>query len=315
MYESLGEIIASETDPQKREILVFKLMDLPNQSWQALITSANHNSEVLWDPKTVKQVVMVLKTNNRVAGSLGHGYIVQLSRIYVDMLQVYKMYSGYVSLKIQKEGKQKENMEMNEKYHLFKFTLFILFTYLFILLLLGPTQTRTAIVRSMRSVKKETLNLIRTFILNCQDSDKSVVLSNFLPALLDPVLDDYKRNVPDARDSEVLNLFSAIIEKLGSSLISHIPRIFESVFQCTLEMITRNFEDYPDHRIMFFKLLQAINQHSFQALLRLNSQQFQLVMDSIIWAMKHLERNIADTGLTIVNKKNISGSLYFKLTD
>jgi exportin-1 len=35
-------------------------------------------------------------------------------------------------------------------------------------------------------------------------------------------------------------------------------------------------------------------------MLRLTAPQFQLVMDSVIWAMKHLERNIADTGLQIL---------------
>jgi len=65
-------------------------------------------------------------------------------------------------------------------------------------------------------------------------------------------------------------------------------------------MITANFEDHPDHRINFFRLLEAINRHAFPAMLRLNAQQFQLVMDSIIWALKHLERNIADTGLQIL---------------
>ncbi len=42
-----------------------------------------------------------------------------------------------------------------------------------------------------------------------------------------------------------------------------VPRIFVAVFECTLEMITRNFEDFPEHRINFFKLLRAINSHCF----------------------------------------------------
>lgn len=266
-YEAVGEIIQSETDANKRQILVFKLMELPNQSWATVITQANNNPEVLWDSKTIKQIVMVLKTNNRVAGTLGHGYVVQLARIYVDMLQVYKMYSGYVSSKIQKEG---------------------------------GAATGTAVVKGMRSVKKEVLNLISTFIRNSQDADKDSILNNFLPALLDPVLDDYARNVPDARDSEVLLLFADIVTKLGPLLVPHIPRIFESTFQSTLTMITANFEDYPDHRLAFFRLLESINSYCFAALLRLNAAQFQLVMDSVVWAMKHLERNIGDVGLQIL---------------
>jgi exportin-1 len=65
------------------------------------------------------------------------------------------------------------------------------------------------------------------------------VYKNFLPALLDPVLDDYQRNVPDARDAEVLSLFGQIVAKLGDGMVEHVPRIFESVFQCTLDMISK----------------------------------------------------------------------------
>lgn len=46
----------------------------------------------------------------------------------------------------------------------------------------------------------------------------------------------------DARDSEVLTLFAEIVTKLGTALVPQIPKIFENVFQCTLEMITKNFE-------------------------------------------------------------------------
>jgi exportin-1 len=111
-------------------------------------------------------------------------------------------------------------------------------------------------------------------------------------------------------------------------MVQSVPVIFESVFQSTLAMITKNFEgepfaplrrvslgashlvrdvcgcragaDFPDHRVQFFRLLQAINSNAFPALLRLSGPQFQLIMDAIIWAVKHLERTPAETGLKIV---------------
>jgi len=83
-------------------------------------------------------------------------------------------------------------------------------------------------------------------------------------------------------------------------MIQHIPAIFESVFQCTLDMITKNFQDYPEHRVVFFTLLRAINNYCFPALLRLNPKQFQLVVDSVVWAFKHLGRDIAEAGLNIL---------------
>ncbi|CAM8908786.1 unnamed protein product [Rhodiola kirilowii] len=83
-------------------------------------------------------------------------------------------------------------------------------------------------------------------------------------------------------------------------MIDDVPRIFEAIFQCTLEMITKNFEDYPEHRLKFFSLLRAIATYCFPALILLSSQQLKLVMDSIIWAFRHTERNIAETGLNLL---------------
>ena len=36
-----------------------------------------------------------------------------------------------------------------------------------------------------------------------------------------------------------------------------VPRIMEALFECTLQMIIGNFEDYPEIRIQFFTLLQV----------------------------------------------------------
>ena len=44
------------------------------------------------------------------------------------------------------------------------------------------------------------------------------------------------------RDAEVLSLFAAIISKLREAMGKEVPRIFEAVFECTLQMITKNFE-------------------------------------------------------------------------
>jgi exportin-1 len=79
-------------------------------------------------------------------------------------------------------------------------------------------------------------------------------------------------------------------------------------------MINQDFAEFPEHRVGFFKLLRAINLNCFPgmtvlvlqsqhfcspilALLGLLPQQFKLFMDSIVWAIKHTMRDIAETGL------------------
>jgi exportin-1 len=78
-----------------------------------------------------------------------------------------------------------------------------------------------------------------------------------------------------------------------------VPLIMESVFECTLEMINKDFHEYPEHRVQFFKLLQAINLYCFPALLKLDATQFKFVIDSCMWASKHDNREVENTGLTM----------------
>lgn len=65
------------------------------------------------------------------------------------------------------------------------------------------------------------------------------VAENFVPPLLDAVLIDYQRNVPAAREPEVLSTMAIIVNKLGGHITAEIPQIFDAVFECTLNMINK----------------------------------------------------------------------------
>ncbi|CAL5408072.1 unnamed protein product [Camellia sinensis] len=281
-YESVGNMIQAESDPQKRDEYLKRLMELPNQKWVEIIAQARHSVDFLKDQDVIRTVLNILQTNTSVASSLGTYFLSQISLIFLDMLNVYRMYSELISTTIA-EG--------------------------------GPFASKTSYVKLLRSVKRETLKLIETFLDKAEDQPQ--IGKQFVPPMMDPVLGDYARNLPDARESEVLSLFATIINKYKGAMIEDVPRIFEAVFQCTLEMITKNFEDYPEHRLKFFSLLRAIATHCFPALIRLSSQQLKLVMDSIIWAFRHTERNIAETGLNLLLEmlKNFQQEIFAVLTD
>ncbi|CAN6308416.1 unnamed protein product [Urochloa humidicola] len=264
-YESVGHMIQAESDNAKRDEYLKRLMSLPNQKWAEIIGQASQSIDILKNQDVIRSVLNILQTNTSVASSLGPHFFPQISLIFLDMLTVYRMYSELVSSTIA-EG--------------------------------GPFASRTSFVKLLRSVKRETLKLIETFVDKAEDLPH--IGKQFVPPMMDPVLGDYARNVPDARESEVLSLFATIINKYKGEMLEDVPRIFEAVFQCTLEMITKNFEDYPEHRLKFFSLLRAIGTHCFQALIQLSSQQLKLVIDSINWAFRHTERNIAETGLSLL---------------
>lgn len=68
-------------------------------------------------------------------------------------------------------------------------------------------------VRGLRTIKKEILKLIETYVEKSDDLE--MVRNNIVPNLLEAVLVDYNRNVPGARDAEVLKVMSVIITKLS----------------------------------------------------------------------------------------------------
>jgi exportin-1 len=78
-----------------------------------------------------------------------------------------------------------------------------------------------------------------------------------------------------------------------------VPTIMENVFECTLEMINKDFSEFPEHRVEFFTLLRAINLHCFPALLKLDNRQFKFVIDSCMWASKHDNREVEHAGLNM----------------
>ncbi|GLC60282.1 Exportin-1 [Pleodorina starrii] len=265
-YEAVGLMIGAESDPAKRDDYLHRLMGPPNTTWSQILAQAHANPEVLKQQEVIKSIQNVLQTNVSVCTSLGQPFLVQFNVIFADMLQVYRLYSELISQAIATGG---------------------------------ANAARSTFVKYMRSVKKVALKLIETFVDKCDDPQ--LLASAYLPAMMDPLLGDYARSVPDARDAEVLSLMAAIINKLRQLMEPEVPRVFEALFECTLTMITRNFEDYPEHRLQFFALLHAIVNSCFNTLFMMSAAQLKLVIDSIVWAFRHTERNVAETGLALLH--------------
>ncbi|KAG7366980.1 CRM1 C terminal-domain containing protein [Nitzschia inconspicua] len=288
-YEAVGCML-NDKGPSltiNRQELQAKLMEMPNRTWRVIMDQAQNNVENLVDPATIKEIVKILKTNNRVCRSVGGLFTYQLQTFFLDMLNVYRVYSERISAAVAQQG---------------------------------AIATQMSLVRTMRSAKKEVLRLLIVFIDKSgpPEAEPIAVAKGFIPPVLDPILGDYQRNIAGARDPEVLTLFSTVVEKLKGNVVDEVPRVMEAIFECTLEMISKNFEDFPEHRIRFFEFLKAVNQHCFSALFNIPPEHQKLVVHAIVWAMKHTERNISDTGLEILhdlllnvgNNPNISQAFY-----
>ncbi|KAF5404817.1 hypothetical protein EG68_04731 [Paragonimus skrjabini miyazakii] len=265
-YEAVGVVISAQTDLAVQGEQIERLFRLPNQIWDGLLSRAAMDVDILKDAEVVKQLCNILKTNHSACKSLGHSYLVQLGRIYLDMLNLYKIMSQNISQAVAANGEQ---------------------------------VTKQPVIKNMRSVKKAILNVLSCWIR--RTTDTVLVAENFVPPLLDAVADDYQRNVPAAREAEVLSLMTNLVTRLEEHILPALPRILDAVFQSTLEMIDKDLEEYPEHRTHFFSLLQAVNNSCFSALLGLTTDKFKLILDSVIWAIKHTMRQVSETGLNILH--------------
>lgn len=157
---------------------------------------AAQSMDVLANIENIKILSNVLKTNVSACTSIGSFYLPQIGRIFLDMLGLYKAVSGIISETIAGDGQSPD------------FTLLQHFEFV-----PGPFATKTPKIRQLRTVKKEILKLMETYIKKAEDLD--AVNANFIPPLLDAILGDYSRNVAPARDAEVLNVMATITGRLG----------------------------------------------------------------------------------------------------
>ncbi|KAK6583263.1 hypothetical protein PZA11_004339 [Diplocarpon coronariae] len=265
-YEACGYMIAAQPQKNTQERLISELMSYPNAAWDAIISQATANPQILQDADTIKVIGNVMKTNVSACMSIGSYFYPQIGKIYLDMLSMYRATSEMISEAVARDVP-------------------------------GEIATKMPRVRGLRTIKKEILKLIETYVEKADDLE--MVRTNIVPALLDAVLIDYNRNVPNARDAEVLKVMSVIITKLSALMEDQVPNIMENVFECTLEMINKDFSEFPEHRVEFFTLLRAINLQCFPALLKLDNRQFKFVIDSCMWASKHDNREVEYAGLNM----------------
>eukprot|EP00756_Hemistasia_phaeocysticola_P006206 Hpha_TRINITY_DN13728_c0_g1::TRINITY_DN13728_c0_g1_i1::g.142264::m.142264/K14290/XPO1, CRM1; exportin-1 len=259
-YESVGMAIRA-AHPSMQEGFVSQLLQRPNHVWQETIARAQQSQAVLADVGEMQKLGQCLKMFVRVAHSIGPGIQQQVFSVFESMMKLYGLYSTLITQEVAAKGE---------------------------------TVTRHHHVRCMRIVKKEILRLVEEYVKEA--SDLPMVSERVLPPLMDTVLSDFSNSLPTARDAQVLSLMTAIAKRLDVAFSPHVPKVLMATLQVTLAMITANFTEFPEHRVLFFKLLQTLNHHCFDAFLVFVKCSPDIV-NSVIWAFRHTEQSVQDTGL------------------
>lgn len=263
-YEACGVIVSAQTQKAARDQLLGELMALPNSAWRAIVDSAAKDPQLLTNTETVKIIANVIKTNVAVCRAMGPGFYTQLGLMYNDMLLLYRAVSTMISNSVELEG---------------------------------LIATKTPKVRGLRTIKKEILRMVETYVN--QTNNLEEIKRDLAEPLFNTVLEDYRLNVPDARDAEVLNCMTALVRTAGHLLAGGVVLVLQNVFECTLDMIKNDLVEYPEHRVEYYKLLREINAKAFSALLELSGEAFQLLINAALWAFKHNNREVEENGLLL----------------
>ena len=153
-------------------------------------------------------------------------------------------------------------------------------------------------IKKIRRIKKDIVQIYESYLVKSSDQNINNLTSNFCPSML-ALLQDYQNSMDVTKEMEVLKLFTQLVDRLGSQIQNAMTTIIEIVLTSN-NMITQDFNSYPDHRVYFYQFMKSVTIHSFNSLFQLNQDLFGTFINFILWSVKHELYNIYDIGLDIL---------------
>jgi exportin-1 len=259
LWKGFGWIIKAEKNDEVSNKLLVSVMAVPNMVWCRSIDHFRKDpSTALNDTALCNNLINVLRTNCSLCETLRRKYSQQLAKILKEMLHVYKVSAHALA----------QYGESN-----------------------GPQSMRHDIAIAWRNIIHSSLELLNTSI-------KTGCLKQFdvISSALDTVLTQFSKVLPTARDPLVYVLLTTVVETQKNKLDSIVSILLRAIVIPTQQMIDNN-EEFPDHRKNFFTFLRELVTHCFPAVSKLNGEQFNRIVNIILWSMKHLDQQMAEIGL------------------
>jgi exportin-1 len=262
-YEALGNMIFKERDYKKQTMLIKQMMEPSYQDWMNIFEHANQQSDILMNNMAIKSLDILVKINERVCNSVKTAYWTFGSLIYDSLLKAYLYYSNLIN-----DAYNSGNINLINS------------------------------SKSYKMIKRTILKFIQSLINNCDDTN--IVLNQILPPL-SALIDAYRFSHFENRDADVLLVFSAVLEKLKNSQLNYIVSIWNYLCLFTLDMIKSDFQSFPEHRQNFFTLVKALITHAFDSLFQVQESNFNKdVLNAMIWAIRHNQPQMYETGLETI---------------
>lgn len=76
--------------------------------------------------------------------------------------------------------------------------------------------------------------------------------------------------------------------------------LVDMIFRSSLPLITTDFNSFPEIRSNFFAFLKAIIKYNFVMLYSLDENKFNLILDCVVWSLRHELSTYSDLGLELL---------------
>lgn len=152
----------------------------------------------------------------------------------------------------------------------------------------------------MRTTRRVVLALLDNFFNVCGISVDTI--TTYVDPLMKTIFQGYANCNLITKEPLVLKVMATIVKRMKRLVEKYCPEFLMKGIEPTLPLITNNTEDFPTHRSNFYLLLQMLINYNFQAFFVSLPESQKLILDCIIWGIKHVERNISEESLDILNK-------------
>lgn len=270
VFEALGQIISAIEDNSLAQRVIITCLSTYHSNWTTFITMLKSSNDIMQGNinyndflEKMNNASVFLKICSSMCKSVGPQFDCVISVIFQEGLGMYTMLSNLIAQKLSS---------------------------------FGPTASAYSDVKCMRGVKRDFLNLIVCFITSCHENLDNLKNKYFIP-FIGVVLVEYNQSAVVVKEAEVLAATTAFIICMKSRLNENIINVFQMLFDPTMTMISADLQEYPEHRINFFKLIEAIAQCCFCSLVSMSSGEFDFVMQAIFYGIAHSSPAVSSIGL------------------
>ncbi|KAF7458676.1 putative exportin 1 [Cryptosporidium felis] len=270
--------------------LISKLIELGNyRDNQALISE-------LCSIEYSQKLIIIVRIMETIASTCGAGFARVLTERSSFLIELYKLYSTFITNEVQQKGvvvishAQIKQLRISKKEIIKLLNSFISFVAPRKKLKLSENKNYSGYIADIQSILYHNIT-------------GSEMLQYFIHPITIPILEDYHNCISEMKEAQVLILSSTIIVRLNDIVRANndfFNAIIYHVFESTLSMIKDNFHTYPDHREYFYNFLADCNEFCFPQLINLPGNILTLYIESIIWAIRHEQPNMAEKGLIIL---------------